>query len=94
MCILIYLYLVDMHWCLCACMCVCVRVSDTGVTDTCELSCGCWELNLGPLEEQSEELLTTESSLQSPTYAFCRDIVHPIIASIMLPQSLVMEWVA
>ena len=33
-------------------------------TDGCEPSCGCWELNSGPLEEQSV-LLTAESSLQS-----------------------------
>jgi hypothetical protein len=24
----------------------------TGVPDSCEQSCGCWELNLGPWEEQ------------------------------------------
>jgi hypothetical protein len=30
---------------------VCVRVSDLGVTDSCELPYGCWDLNLGPLEE-------------------------------------------
>jgi hypothetical protein len=41
----------------------CVRVSDLGITDSCELPCGCWELNSGPLEEQSV-LLTTEPSLQ------------------------------
>ena len=34
-----------------------------GVTDNCELSHECWELNLGPLEEQPV-LLTTEPSLQ------------------------------
>jgi hypothetical protein len=32
------------------------------ITDGCEPSCGCWELNSGPLEEQSV-LLTTEPSL-------------------------------
>jgi hypothetical protein len=32
-------------------------------TDGCEQPCGCWELNSGPLEEQSV-LLTTEPSLQ------------------------------
>ena len=32
-----------------------------GVTDTCELLCGCWELNSCPLEEQPV-LLTTELS--------------------------------
>jgi hypothetical protein len=34
-------------------------------TDGCEPPCGCWELNSGPLEEQSV-LLTTEPSLQPP----------------------------
>ena len=38
------------------------RASDL-MTDGCEPPCGCWELNLGPLEEQTV-LLTTESSLQ------------------------------
>jgi hypothetical protein len=33
------------------------------VTDGCEPPCGCWELNSGPLEEQSV-LLTTEPSHQ------------------------------
>jgi len=39
---------------------VCTRVSDLGVTDNYELPCGCWELNLGPLEEHSR-LLTNAS---------------------------------
>ena len=58
----------------------------TGVTNSCELSCGCWELNLGPLEEQSV-LLTAESSLQlllchfsfyffSFCYLFCPSVVR------------------
>jgi len=38
------------------------RASDP-ITDGCEPPCGCWELNSGPLEEQSM-LLTTEPSLQ------------------------------
>jgi hypothetical protein len=33
------------------------------VTDGCELPCGCWDLNSGPLEEQSA-LLTSEPSHQ------------------------------
>ena len=36
----------------------------TGVRDGCEPSCGCWKLNLGPLEEQLV-LLAAELSLQS-----------------------------
>jgi hypothetical protein len=39
------------------------RASDP-ITDGCKPPCGCWELNSGPLEEQSV-LLTTEPSLQS-----------------------------
>jgi hypothetical protein len=38
------------------------KVSDP-ITDGCEPPCGCWELNSGPLEEQSV-FLTTEPSLQ------------------------------
>lgn len=29
-----------------------IRSSATGVTDSCESPCECWELNLGPLQEQ------------------------------------------
>jgi hypothetical protein len=39
------------------------RASDP-ITDGCEPPCGCWELNSGPLEEQSV-FLTTEPSLQA-----------------------------
>ena len=41
----------------------------TGVTDGCEPPCMCWELNLGPLEEQSV-LLTTKPSLHSLIFIF------------------------
>jgi hypothetical protein len=37
-----------------------VKSPEAAVTGGCELLCGCWELNLGLLEEQ---LLTTEPSL-------------------------------
>ena len=40
------------------------RASDP-ITDGCEPPCSCWELNSGPLEEQSV-LLTAEPSLQLP----------------------------
>ena len=39
-------------FCLHACVCEAVRSPETGVTDSCELPYGCWELDLGPLEEQ------------------------------------------
>ena len=29
-----------------------VEFPGAGVTDSCELPCGCWESNLGPLQEQ------------------------------------------
>lgn len=34
----------------------------TGVTDSWELSCGCWEMNLNPLKEQPMLLMTGLSS--------------------------------
>jgi hypothetical protein len=37
--------------------------SGTGVRDSFEWQCGCWELNLGLLQEQ-QALLTTEPSFQ------------------------------
>ena len=40
-----------------------VKFLGTGVKDGCEPLCGCWEWDLGPLEEQPV-LLTTEPSLQ------------------------------
>jgi hypothetical protein len=46
-----------------ACLCEGARSSETGVTDTCRLSYRCWELNSGPLKEQSV-LLTMKPSLQ------------------------------
>jgi hypothetical protein len=39
------------------------------IIDGCEPPCGCWELNSGPLEEQSV-LLITEPSLQPPALWF------------------------
>ena len=35
----------------------------TGAMDGCELPCGCWELNRGPLQEQ-QGLFTAEPPLQ------------------------------
>ena len=36
--------------------------TETGVSDSCEPPCGCWELHMGPLEEQPV-LLSAEPSL-------------------------------
>jgi hypothetical protein len=53
--------------------CVSVRFPGTRITDSCELLRGCWELNLGPLEEQSV-LLTAEPSLQPPNFYFLKRV--------------------
>ena len=39
------------------------------ITDGCEPQCGCWELNSGPLEDQTM-FLTSEPSLQPQLYYF------------------------
>jgi hypothetical protein len=58
------LFLLKFTFILCTLCFACVlRVSDLGVKDHCELLCGCWELNLGLLEEHSI-LLTAEPSLE------------------------------
>ena len=58
---LIYLFLYELVCCLHVCKGV--RFPGTGVSDSCVLPRGCWQLNLSPLEEQSV-LLTTEPSPQ------------------------------
>ena len=63
----IYLFLGTLMFCLWVCVCKIVRSSESRVTDSCELPCGCQELYLGPLEEQPV-LLTTEPSLQTRTH--------------------------
>jgi hypothetical protein len=66
----IFYFTFSVNWCF-ACMCVCVRLSDPGVTDSCELPGRCWKLSLNPLEEQSG-LLTAESFLQFLCVLFLR----------------------
>lgn len=39
-------------YCVHVCLSEGVRLHGTEVTDSCKLSCGCWELNSSPLEEQ------------------------------------------
>jgi hypothetical protein len=55
-------------FCLHICLCESYGTSGTGVTDSCVLSCGCWELNSGPLEEQPV-LFTVKPSLQLQRFA-------------------------
>jgi hypothetical protein len=70
------MYVFYVYGCMCACMHVCMYYIYMGTlhvhaahgktaSDHCELPCGCWELNSGPVEEQSLPL-PTEPSLQVP----------------------------
>lgn len=43
-----------------------VTLTGTGGINVCELLCGCWKMNAGPLQEQ-EVLLTAKSSSNLPT---------------------------
>jgi hypothetical protein len=47
------------------CFCEGAGLPRIGIIDNCELPCGCWELNLSPLEEQPM-LLTTKQFLKPP----------------------------
>jgi hypothetical protein len=59
-------YLFYLHWCF-SYICEGVRCPGTGVTDSCELPCGCWELNPGPLEDHLV-LLVAKPSLQPKNF--------------------------
>ena len=52
-------------WVHCSCLQTHQKRASDPITDSCEPPRGCWELNSGPLGEQSM-LLTAEPSLQSP----------------------------
>ena len=52
-----------------ACTPACQKRPSDPITDGCEPPRGCWEVNSGPLEEQSV-LLTTEPSLQPQYHKF------------------------
>jgi hypothetical protein len=47
-----------------------IMLPDPAVACSCELSCECWELNLGLLK-RATALLTTELSLQPPQCSSC-----------------------
>lgn len=50
-------------------MCNGARSFGTGITDSCKLPRGCWELNLGPLEEQQVGGLNHWLISLAPVYA-------------------------
>jgi hypothetical protein len=59
----IYLFIYLIYWVYCCCLQTHKKRALDSITDGCKPPCGCWELNSGPLEEQSV-LLTAEPSLQ------------------------------
>ena len=57
-------------FCLLVCLCEGARSPGMGITDSCELLCRCWELNLNPLAKQSV-LSITEPSLCPLCFIVC-----------------------
>lgn len=52
----------------------CTSAHQRGVSDVCELPCGCWESNSGPSEEQW--VLLTLSHPSSPALSFLHSLLH------------------
>jgi hypothetical protein len=50
--------------------CVGVPSTRTGVTGSCELSCGCWELNPVPLKKQRVSVLNHRTISLVPAFTF------------------------
>jgi hypothetical protein len=67
-------------WVHCSCQTHQKRASDP-ITDGFEPPCGCWELNPGPLEEQSV-LLAAESSLQAQGYCLLKRFIDLLLACV------------
>ena len=72
-----YLFINYVHNILLPCISAHQKRAPDLFTDGCEPPCGCWELNSGPLEEQSVRL-TSEPSLQPPCFNFFnpRNVYH------------------
>jgi hypothetical protein len=63
------IYFIYYMWVHCSCLQTLQKRASDFITDGYEPPCGCWDLNLGPLEEQSV-LLTAEPSHQPPPLLF------------------------
>jgi hypothetical protein len=50
--LILYALVISLHACMYVCMYENARCPGTEVRESCELSGRCWELNIGPLEEQ------------------------------------------
>jgi hypothetical protein len=71
-------------WIHCSCLQTHQKRASDPITDGYEPPCGCWELNSGPLEEQSV-LLTAEPSLQPLLHSLNSNMV----SSLNVPLSMV-----
>lgn len=92
-----------LHVCLCTICMQCpwtsedgVRSPGTGFTGGCELSCGCWDPNLGPLQEQ--QVVLALGSVFQPQEWVLSSTAHVLIllrAAVWehLPSSLQASWV-
>jgi hypothetical protein len=63
--LMIYLFLCTLVFYLHVCQYEEAGFPGTGLTDSCKLPCGCWELNLSPLKDQPMPILTMEPSRQT-----------------------------
>jgi hypothetical protein len=71
-CFFVYLFIIyKLH---CSCLQTLQEMESDIVTGGCEPPCSCWELNSGPLEEQSV-LLTAEPLLQTPSMLLLIEIL-------------------
>ena len=59
----------------CSCLQTLQKTASDLSTDGCEPPCGCWDLNSGPLEEQSA-LLTTEPAHQAQYLLLDAHLLH------------------
>lgn len=65
------LFLFYEHWCFISCvLCEGVGYPGTESTPSCELPCGCLELNPGPLEDQLALFLNCSAIASAPTFSF------------------------
>lgn len=77
--------------CIFAYMYVYVRVSNLGVTDSCGLPCGCWDLNPGPLKKKSVSP-TIKPSLQLQGRSFKQGYYEKEIFTALAPRAKSSAW--
>ena len=78
--------LCSLVFCLYVCLHEGAKSPGTGVTDSYELSCGCWELNLGPLKEQPDKIALIG-------WAIYLSSSSNIFSSMLSPYVTILLWV-